>query len=410
MVLIQFKNQSVMKKIILFSVFLVTGLVLSQMMPEIAGESYKTFRFINGILLSVALSFIMINVGREFELDKSKWRSYRTDYFVAMVAAAAPWFLVAFYYMFLMPDGQFWNWDAWKSNLLLSRFSAPTSAGILFTMLAAIGLKKSWFYQKIQTLAIFDDLDTILLMIPLQILMVGLHWELHIIIVVVVLLLWIGWKKINTFKLQQKWFHILGYAAVVVGISEFIYRTSLFISVKGIHIEVLLPAFILGMIIKTSHNERKVDVNAANMISYIFMFLVGLSMPLFIGQIDSANLADNEAVMPQMSWGQIAFHVIVVSLLTNIGKMVPMFFYKDRSLRERLALSIGMFARGEVGAGIIFIAIGYNIGGPLLAISVLTLVLNLILTGLFIVIVKNIMIKCINCGEETVDVEIESVQ
>jgi len=79
-------------------------------------------------------------------------------------------------------------------------------------------------------------------------------------------------------------------------------------------------------------------------------------------------------------------------------------------LRERLALSIGMFARGEVGAGIIFIAIGYNIGGPLLAISVLTLVLNLILTGLFIVIVKNIMIKCINCGEETVDVEIESVQ
>ena len=41
-----------------------------------------------------------------------------------------------------------------------------------------------------------------------------------------------------------------------------------------------------------------------------------------------------------------------------------MFFYRDRKLSERLALSIGMFTRGEVGAGIIFIALGYNLGGP----------------------------------------------
>ena len=38
-------------------------------------------------------------------------------------------------------------------------------AGILFTMLAAAGLKASWVYKKVQVLAIFDDLDTILLMI-----------------------------------------------------------------------------------------------------------------------------------------------------------------------------------------------------------------------------------------------------
>ena len=55
----------------------------------------------------------------------------------------------------------------------MSRFAAPTSAGILFTMLAALKLKESWIYRKIQVLAIFDDLDTILLMIPLQILMIG---------------------------------------------------------------------------------------------------------------------------------------------------------------------------------------------------------------------------------------------
>ena len=34
--------------------------------------------------------------------------------------------------------------------------------------------------KKIQVLAIFDDLDTILLMIPLQIMMIGLRWQLII--------------------------------------------------------------------------------------------------------------------------------------------------------------------------------------------------------------------------------------
>jgi len=392
-----------MKKIIIFSICLVTGLVISQILPDFLGEGYGSFRLINGLLLSVALSFIMINVGREFELDKSQWRSYRTDYFVAMITAAAPWLLVAVYYMSLMPEGMFWDWESWKANLLLSRFAAPTSAGILFTMLAAIGLKKSWFYKKIQTLAIFDDLDTILLMIPLQILMVGLQWELHIILVVVFLLLFIGWKKINAFNLPQKWYHILSYAAVVVFTSEFIYRTSKIISENGVHIEVLLPAFILGMVIKTNHNESKTDESAANLISYIFMFLVGISMPVFMGQINTVSVSDAGVVMPDLSWGQIAIHVVVVSLLSNLGKMVPMFYYRDRSLRERLALSIGMFTRGEVGAGIIFIAIGYNIGGPLLAISVLTIVLNLILTGFFIMIVKKLVLKSVEAGEEQLE-------
>lgn len=392
-----------MKKIIIFSICLVTGLIISQILPDLLGGDYGSFRSVNGLLLSIALSFIMINVGREFELDKSQWRSYRTDYFVAMITAAAPWLLVAVYYMWLMPEGMFWDWESWKANLLLSRFAAPTSAGILFTMLAAIGLKKSWFYNKIQTLAIFDDLDTILLMIPLQIMMVGLQWELHIILIVVFLLLFIGWKKINTFNLPQKWYHILSYAFVVVFISEFIYYSSKIISEKGVHIEVLLPAFILGMVIKTNHNESKTDESAANLISYIFMFLVGISMPVFMGQIHTVSVTDAGVVMPDLTWGQIAIHVVVVSLLSNLGKMVPMFYYRDRSLRERLALSIGMFTRGEVGAGIIFIAIGYNIGGPLLAISVLTIVLNLILTGFFIMIVKKLVLKSVEAGEEQLE-------
>lgn len=55
-----------------------------------------------------------------------------------------------------------------------------------------------------------------------------------------------------------------------------------------------------------------------------------------------------------------------------------------------------MSFRGEVGAGIIFIALGYNLGGPALVISVLTLVLNLILTGIFVLWVKNLALRSYN--------------
>ena len=131
------------------------------------------------------------------------------------------------------------------------------------------------------------------------------------------------------------------------------------------------------------------DESVATVISYLFMFLVGMSAPLFVG-VDFAAQAGNSVIasVGEMGWGEIAMHVGVVTLLSNIGKMVPMLFYRDRSLIERLALSIGMFTRGEVGAGIIFVSIGYGLGGALLAISLLSLLLNLILTGFFVVIVK----------------------
>ena len=77
-------------------------------------------------------------------------------------------------------------------------------------------------------------------------------------------------------------------------------------------------------------------------------------------------------------------------LISNIGKLFPLFFYRDRMKRERLALSIGMFTRGEVGAGVIFIALGYGLGGPMLIISVLTIVFNLILTGIFVIWVEKL--------------------
>lgn len=138
-----------MRKVLSFSAFLIIGLLLSQFLPSLAGEGYAAVKTVSSILLYVCLSFIMINVGREFEVDKTRWRSYAEDYFIAMATAAMPWFLIALYYVFVLLPPEFWNsWEAWKENLLLSRFAAPTSAGILFTMLAAIGLKSSWIYKR----------------------------------------------------------------------------------------------------------------------------------------------------------------------------------------------------------------------------------------------------------------------
>ena len=388
-----------MRKVLSFSGFLMLGLVVSQFLPVIAGEGYGTVKSISNILLYVCLSFIMINVGREFVLDKSRWKSYAEDYLIAMATAALPWFMIAIYYVFVLLPPDYWHsWEAWKENLLLSRFAAPTSAGILFTMLAAIGLKSSWIYKKIQVLAIFDDLDTILLMIPLQIMMIGLRWQLIIVVLIVFLLLSFGWKQLGKYNWRQDWKAILFYSFLVFIATQSLYliSKSLYGEAGSIHIEVLLPAFIVGMIMKHKEIDTPVEHKVATGISFLFMFLVGMSMPHFIGvdfaetQAGEYSVTGSQEMMP---WGMIIFHVLIVSLLSNIGKLFPVFFYRDRKFSERLALSIGMFTRGEVGAGVIFIALGYNLGGPALLISVLTIVLNLILTGIFVLWVKKLALR-----------------
>ena len=388
-----------MKKVLSFSVFLLVGLAVSQVLPFIAGDATRSVKVVTDIFLYICLAFIMINVGREFEIDKSRWKSYALDYFVAMVAAAMPWLLIALYYIFvLFPSTQWGSGDLWKETLLISRFAAPTSAGILFTMLAALRLKSSWMYKKIQVLAIFDDLDTILLMIPLQVFMIGMKWQMAVILTVVIFLLVFGWKQMGRYGMRQDWKAILGYSVIVIVFTQGIYHVSEYFlgPHEGIHIEVLLPAFVLGMVMKPQHIESSTEEKVSTAVSYFFMFLVGVSMPQFIGLDMNSQPANPDSVtasLPMMSWGMIAVHVVVVSLLSNIGKLMPLAFYRDRKFSERLALSIGMFTRGEVGAGVIFIAISYNLGGPLLLISVLTIVLNLILTGGFVMLVKKLALK-----------------
>ena len=76
-------------------------------LPQFFGESYTTVGKVTKVLMFICLAYIMINVGREFDLDKKKWRSYAVDYFIAMATAAVPWILVAFFYMLHFPDDMF---------------------------------------------------------------------------------------------------------------------------------------------------------------------------------------------------------------------------------------------------------------------------------------------------------------
>jgi hypothetical protein len=47
-----------------------------------------------------------------------------------------------------------------------------------------------------------------------------------------------------------------------------------------------------------------------------------------------------------------------------------------------------MCPRGEVGAGIILLSLSYGIGGPVVAVAVLSLALNLVLTPVFVAAVN----------------------
>jgi Kef-type K+ transport system membrane component KefB len=85
----------------------------------------------------------------------------------------------------------------------------------------------------------------------------------------------------------------------------------------------------------------------------------------------------------------IALHVLMITVLSNIGKMYPFFCYRNEAhWRQRLSVAVGMWPRGEVGAGILVLSLSYGIGGPVVTVAMLSLALNLALTGVFIYFIK----------------------
>ena len=199
--------------------------------------------------------------------------------------------------MFILAPPEAWgSFDTWKESLLASRFAAPTSAGILFSMLAAAGLSATWVFRKLRVLAIFDDLDTVLLMIPLKMMIVGLKWQLGVVVIIMFGLLWLAWKYLHKVKLPITWPWVMAYSMGLTAITEIIYLTSkLLDEVVSVHIEILLPAFVLGCMLarpkghdphsddtRSGHQEGPEAPNeqrVSTMVSGVFMLLVGLTMP-----------------------------------------------------------------------------------------------------------------------------------
>ncbi|MEJ2247672.1 MAG: sodium:proton antiporter, partial [Acidobacteriota bacterium] len=239
---------------------------------------------------------------------------------------------------------------------------------------------------------------------------------------------------LHRLKMPTSWNWVLAYSIVIVTLSELLYLGSKWIDPSvPIHIEVLLPAFVVGCLARpkatrTAADSRAVEhalhvalekpseKRASTIISAAFMVLVGLSMPSIFQGPDFQHSAPTPAVLhaaapassvdhpevhggkdvgrftgtitasqPNLTWRMIVLHVLLITVLSNIGKMYPFFCYrKEAHWRQRLSLAIGMWPRGEVGAGILVLSLSYGIGGPVVTVAMLSLALNLVLTGVFI--------------------------
>lgn len=410
-------------RLILFCVNLFIGLISSQLIPEwMDSHTYSAWKSIVKMITMFCVAYIMIHVGFHFDLDKGEIRKYGTEYLVAMTAAGFPWIFCAIYFMVAL--GPAHNLP-WQEALIAARFAAPTSAGILFTMLEAAGMKETWLFQKARILAIFDDLDTLLLMVPLKAIYIGLKWELSVDLVFVTILLIIMYVFLHRLTIPHTWPFIVLYAICIAFFCEMVHFASTSDHTDPqdladtLHLEVLLPAFTVGCVIyhedgedvqsvtrdeslsriKTQSRRLEALVSADTVkasISAVFMVLVGLSMPsLFNDSLASEAHrrldGDSDGSSENMEGGSLVLHVIMCSILMNVGKLFPALCYrKEVSLRTRVSLAVAMMPRGEVCAGIIVNAIALGIEGAAITIAVFCLALNMMMVSGFIFIVRRL--------------------
>ena len=245
-------------------------------------------------------------------------------------------------------------------------------------MMTAAGLSSTWVFKKARVLAVLDDLATILLLLPLQILVNGFEWKSIVVVVLIFIFLFVSfrWQKTLHWPSGPEW--LLLYAVVLTGIIFFIKHTA------DIHLDVLIPAFMWGCLMHKPDHPPKPSAQPVvaldTAVKGLFMFLVGLSFP--------------KVTIGAIPLGSTVGHVVALTILSNLGKTFPAFCYrKEVSLNERLALNVAMFPRGEVGAAVLLIGLSYGFSGYENTLAVLSLVFNLILTGGFIGIVMRLLKK-----------------
>jgi Kef-type K+ transport system membrane component KefB len=365
------KDPHAMKLVYYFSFFLIMGISISQIVT-LSEEAHFYLTFLS----DTALAYILMEVGLELILNKKHGERYLWDYLVASTAAALPW-IFCFAYLMLRTD------QPWAETLLISRFAAPTATGILFSMLASLGIGGTWFFRKLQILVIFDDIDTILLMIPIQMLLLGINSTMYWILGIIILLVILAWKFLHRLRLPSNRVWLLGYALFLTAFLHSLQHVN-------VDIEIILPAFVWGALLfnphtyKYTHEHRFLEPGKKpyfifdRCIKFAFMFLVGLLLPKL--KVDATNALS------------LCVDVLAITLLSNIGKCFPMLCYRgEASWRERVALGISMFPRGEVGAGILILAIKKGLDGYALSIAGFSIALNLLLSGVFIRIVTGLI-------------------
>src|SRR3989338_5355388 len=104
--------------VLIFSSLLILGIISGQ---------FVDFSQVRGILTfsaSVCLAYIMMDVGREFSVEKRSVGSYGRDSLIATAAAVLPAVLWFGYFVVFVNS-------PWKPALLSGLSSAPTSAGVL---------------------------------------------------------------------------------------------------------------------------------------------------------------------------------------------------------------------------------------------------------------------------------------
>ena len=265
------------------------------------------------------------------------------------------------------------------------------------------------------------------------------------------------YKGLHRINIPASWYFVALYALSITAFCELVHYTTSSSHVDNsdwietIHLEVLLPAFTIGCVVKNPHEapapQPRIAVASSAKayggdmaaapppgrglrrqstlarlksvrqdqfkfyISAVFMVLVGLSMPsLFNDSASAAASAHRRALASAassiynstmgsgdgddyapMAASSIVFHVAVCTILMNVGKLFPAFCYRDEvNLRTRIALAIGMMPRGEVCAGIIVNAIALGVTGVSITIAVLCLAVNMTCVSGFIFAVKTL--------------------
>ena len=128
-------------------------------------------------------------------------------------------------------------------------------------MLTAAGLTETWLFKKARILAIFDDLDTILFMLPLKVIVSGLSYDLILDLILLTIPLVLGWIFMHRVNLPSWWACKAVYSVIIVAACKGLYVGSKYehgteplsnytpISHHGLHLEVLLPAFVVGCVL-----------------------------------------------------------------------------------------------------------------------------------------------------------------